>query len=289
MQFVFLLALLSASQPAMGLGTATAEDTLWLQLRGDEPSTSESDSATTEVEQANEDDAAASKPMKLEDTLALYNAKPAEQGRAEEQPALTEAEVTDAKVEASKNFVDSTVREMREATDDSKAHFTGTSDKIVEAAHRLGEDFVKQHSAITELSKQTKYLEEKRREERKATLEKLEEFKNRTIAKFSDLETKDRRLGKKNSDLKAANEVLTAKITSEKKKKEAVSQELQRMAKLFREQSAQVQDLISKRKQQLETEVESTLRDAIDGASLAQSDAKVKERSAVETTTLVLR
>jgi len=181
----------------------------------------------------------------------------------------------DTKAVASQR-VSETLEQVLATTGDSTIHFNRFSENLHSAADRLLVEFKNQRLRIAELFKETKHLKHKRAEMRAQLMEQLEDFKKRTLSKLTELQSEDARLESVNSKLKAKNEELRTRVVDERARKETLVQKLQRMAGLFKHQSAQVQDLVQQRKRHLEDEVSNTLHDALNAMEGEDPQDKAK-------------
>merc|ERR1719160_1335401 len=97
-------------------------------------------------------------------------------------------------------------------------------------------------------------------------MHELEVFKQKMVAKITDLKTTNRRLEETNMQLVSSNDKLAQELEAEKGKKAELLKKLKKMATMFTNQQQSMQQIIQSNSMKLEGEVADDVKDAMSAA-----------------------
>jgi hypothetical protein len=143
--------------------------------------------------------------------------------------------------------------------------------------NRVNADTDKLHSAlevegskISDLELEKQSMQNEMRNEKERLQHELAVFKQKMIAKITDLKTTNRRLEETNMQLVATNDKLSQELEAEKGKKSELVKKLKKMATMFTRQQQSMQQIIQSNSMKLESEVSDDVKDAM---NTAEADA----------------
>merc|ERR1719262_1313317 len=154
-----------------------------------------------------------------------------------------------------------------------KGQFNNFLDRVNADTDKLHAALENQGSKISDLELEKQSLQNQMQNEKARLSHELEVFKQKMIAKITDLKTTNRRLEETNMQLVSSNEKLTSELEAEKGKKELLVKRLKKMAAMFDKQQQSVQTIIQQNSQRLESEVNNDVSDALYAANEGQSES----------------
>merc|ERR1719262_1414229 len=144
-----------------------------------------------------------------------------------------------------------------------KQQFNNFLDRVNGDADKLHNALENQGSKISDLELEKQSLQSQMQNEKARLSHELEVFKQKMIAKITDLKTTNRRLEETNMQLVASNDKLNSELEAEKSKKEVLVKKLKKMATMFDKQQVSVQKIIQQNSQRIENEVNNDVNDAL--------------------------
>merc|ERR1719359_472685 len=154
-----------------------------------------------------------------------------------------------------------------------KGQFNNFLDRVNSDADKLHAALENQASKVSDLELEKQSLQTQMQNEKARLSHELEVFKQKMIAKITDLKTTNRRLEETNMQLVSSNEKLNTELEAEKGKKEILVKKLKKMATMFDKQQQSVQTIIQQNSQRIESEVNSDVSDALYTANDGQAEA----------------
>merc|ERR1719359_2737467 len=154
-----------------------------------------------------------------------------------------------------------------------KGQFNNFLDRVNSDADKLHAALENQASKVSDLELEKQSLQNQMQNEKARLSHEPEVFKQKMIAKITDLKTTNRRLEETNMQLVASNEKLTSELEAEKGKKQLLVKKLKKMATMFDKQQQSVQNIIQQNSQRIENEVNSDVSDALYTANDGQAEA----------------
>lgn len=151
-----------------------------------------------------------------------------------------------------------------------KPQFNNFLNRVSTDADKLHAALQSESAKIGDLELEKQSLQTETAQEKERLSQELETFKQKMIAKVTDLKTTNRRLEQTNMQLVATNDKLAQQLEGEKSKKELLVKKLKEMAMMFNKQQQNVQMIISQNSKRLESEVSVDVQDAMSAAT-AQS------------------
>merc|ERR1719375_708419 len=148
-----------------------------------------------------------------------------------------------------------------------KGQFNNFLDRVNSDADKLHAALENQASKVSDLELEKQSLQNQMQNEKARLSHELEVFKQKMIAKITDLKTTNRRLEETNMQLVSSNEKLTAELEAEKGKTQLLVKKLKKMAAMFDRQQQSVQNIIQQNSQRLENEVSNDVSDALNAAN----------------------
>merc|ERR1719375_1222982 len=152
-----------------------------------------------------------------------------------------------------------------------KGQFNNFLDRVSGDTEKLHAALESQGSKISDLELEKQSLQQQMQSEKARLSHELEVFKQKMIAKITDLKTTNRRLEETNMQLVSSNDKLNAELEAEKGKKEVLVKKLKKMATMFDKQQQSVQTIIQQNSQRIESEVNSDVNDALYAATDGES------------------
>jgi len=146
-------------------------------------------------------------------------------------------------------------------------------DRVSADTDKLHGALENQGSKISDLELEKQSLQNQMQNEKARLSHELEVFKQKMIAKITDLKTTNRRLEETNMQLVSSNDKLNTELEAEKSKKELLVKKLKKMASMFAKQQQSVQNIIQQNSQRIESEVSSDVNDALYAANDPESAA----------------
>lgn len=154
-----------------------------------------------------------------------------------------------------------------------KGQFNNFLDRVSADNEKLHSALESQGSKISDLELEKQSLQQQMQSEKARLSHELEVFKQKMIAKITDLKTTNRRLEETNMQLVSSNEKLTAELEAEKGKTQLLVKKLKKMATMFDKQQQSVQNIIQQNSQRIENEVNSDVSEAVNTANDGQAEA----------------
>merc|ERR1719359_1111756 len=148
-----------------------------------------------------------------------------------------------------------------------KGQFNNFLDRVNSDADKLHAALENQASKVSDLELEKQSLQEQMQNEKARLSHELEVFKQKMIAKITDLKTTNRRLEETNMQLVASNDKLNSDLEAEKGKKQVLVKKLKKMATMFDKQQKSVQTIIQQNAQRIEGEVNSDVTEALNTAN----------------------
>merc|ERR550514_994669 len=148
-----------------------------------------------------------------------------------------------------------------------KGQFNNFLDRVNSDADKLHAALENQASKVSDLELEKQSLQNQMQNEKARLSHELEVFKQKMIAKITDLKTTNRRLEETNMQLVSNNDKLASELEAEKGKKEVLVKKLKKMASMFDKQQLSVQNIIQQNSQRLESEVNSDVSEALYAAN----------------------
>lgn len=154
-----------------------------------------------------------------------------------------------------------------------KGQFNNFLDRVNSDADKLHAALENQASKVSDLELEKQSLQNQMQNEKARLSHELEVFKQKMIAKITDLKTTNRRLEETNMQLVASNDKLNSELEAEKGKKEILVKKLKKMAGMFDKQQKSVQTIIQQNSQRIESEVNSDVSEALNTANDALDES----------------
>lgn len=148
-----------------------------------------------------------------------------------------------------------------------KSQFNSFLDRVNADTDKLRGALENQASKMSDLELEKQSLQSQMQNEKARLQHELEVFKQKMIAKITDLKTTNRRLEETNMQLVSSNDKLTSELEAEKQKKEVLVKKLKKMATMFDNQQVSVQKIIQQNSQRIENEVNNDVNDALHAAT----------------------
>eukprot|EP00746_Dinoflagellata_sp_MGD_P005567 gnl/MRDRNA2_/MRDRNA2_110798_c0_seq1.p1 gnl/MRDRNA2_/MRDRNA2_110798_c0~~gnl/MRDRNA2_/MRDRNA2_110798_c0_seq1.p1 ORF type:complete len:419 (-),score=155.41 gnl/MRDRNA2_/MRDRNA2_110798_c0_seq1:15-1271(-) len=148
-----------------------------------------------------------------------------------------------------------------------KSQFNNFLDRVNADTDKLRGALENQASKVSDLELEKQSLQSQMQNEKARLQHELDVFKQKMIAKITDLKTTNRRLEETNMQLVSNNDKLASELEAEKRKKEVLVKKLKKMATMFDKQQASVQNIIQQNSQRIESEVNSDVSDALNVAT----------------------
>merc|ERR1719359_2503049 len=158
-----------------------------------------------------------------------------------------------------------------------KGQFNNFLDRVNSDADKLHAALENQASKVSDLELEKQSLQNQMQNEKARLSHELEVFKQKMIAKITDLKTTNRRLEETNMQLVASNEKLNTELEAEKGKKEILVKKLKKMATMFDKQQQSVQTIIQQNAQRIEGEVNSDVTEALNTANDLSDESVAKQ------------
>merc|ERR1719387_1744667 len=158
-----------------------------------------------------------------------------------------------------------------------KGQFNKFLDRVNADTDKLHAALESQASKVSDLELEKQSLQNQMQNEKARLSHKLEVFKQKMIAKITDLKTTNRRLEETNMQLVASNDKLNSELEAEKGKKEVLVKKLKKMATMFDKQQKSVQTIIQQNAQRIEGEVNSDVTEALNTANDAMDESVPKQ------------
>lgn len=144
-----------------------------------------------------------------------------------------------------------------------KSQFNNFLERVTADTDKIHTALENEDAKVADLELEKQSLQTQNEHEKERLSHELETFKQKMVAKITDLKTTNRRLEETNMQLVATNDKLASELEAEKAKKELLIKKLKKMAAMFNKQQQTVQSIISQNSQRLETEVSVDVKDAL--------------------------
>jgi len=125
-------------------------------------------------------------------------------------------------------------------------------------------------SKISDLELEKQSMQSEMANEKQRLTHELEVFKQKMIAKITDLKTNNRRLEETNMQLVSSNDKLAQELEAEKGKKAELVKKLKKMAAMFTRQQESMQQVLQSNSMKLESEVSDDVKDAMSAADSSE-------------------
>merc|ERR1719359_2045133 len=158
-----------------------------------------------------------------------------------------------------------------------KGQFNNFLDRVNSDADKLHAALENQASKVSDLELEKQSLQNEMQNEKARLSHELAVFKQKMIAKITDLKTTNRRLEETNMQLVSSNDKLNAELEAEKGKKELLIKKLKKMASMFDKQQKSVQTIIQQNAQRIEGEVNSDVVEALNTANDLSDESVAKQ------------
>merc|ERR1719387_820971 len=136
-----------------------------------------------------------------------------------------------------------------------KGQFNNFLDRVNADADKLHAALENQASKVSDLELEKQSLQNQMQNEKARLTHELEVFKQKMIAKITDLKTTNRRLEETNMQLVASNDKLAQELEAEKGKKAELIKKLKKMAAMFTRQQESMQQVLQSKMMKVESEV----------------------------------
>lgn len=158
--------------------------------------------------------------------------------------------------------VATTLQDMNDVMLTTKTRFTELVDRLSADSERLRQEFQQQQQVISDVQLEKASCQAQMEREKQKVNQELEAFKQKLIAKLTELQTANRRLEETNQQISATNDKLSQDLENEKAKKEALMQKLRKMASNFNNQQLAVRQIMEQQQKRVSDEVSSDMKDA---------------------------
>lgn len=167
--------------------------------------------------------------------------------------------------------VATTLQDMNDVMLNTRNLFAQSVDRLNGDGERLRQEFQAQSAHVSDLELEKASLQAQVVREKQKLSQELESFKQKMIAKLTELQANNRRLEETNMQLSSTNNRCTSELEDEKAKKETLMKKLNGMASMFNNQQYAVRQIIEQQQQRVSEEVSSDMKDAAAAAATVPS------------------
>lgn len=158
-----------------------------------------------------------------------------------------------------------------------KPQFNAFLNRVNADADKLHSEVQAESAKVSDLELEKQSMEGEMRNEKERLTHELAVFKQKMIAKITDLKTTNRRLEETNMQLVSTNDKLAQQLEAEKGKKAELVKRLKKMATMFTRQQQTMQQIIQSNSMKLENEVSDDVKDAMNNVNSEGSAPSVHQ------------
>jgi hypothetical protein len=160
-----------------------------------------------------------------------------------------------------------------------KPQFSAFLNRVNTDADKLHNALEAEGAKVADLELEKQSLQGEMRNEKQRLTHELEVFKQKMIAKITDLKTTNRRLEETNMQLVSSNDKLSQELETEKGKKAVLVKKLKKMAAMFTRQQESMQQVIQSNSMKLEGEVNDDVKNALSAAESETATSAIRRTS----------
>lgn len=158
-----------------------------------------------------------------------------------------------------------------------KPQFNAFLNRVNADADKLHNALEAEGTKVADLELEKQSLQGEMRNEKQRLTHELEVFKQKMIAKITDLKTTNRRLEATNMQLVSSNDKLSQELEVEKSKKGELIKKLKKMQTMFIRQQQNMQQIIQSNSMKLEGEVANDVKDAMSAVDADSTAAAIHQ------------